>query len=91
MPNVKAANGVVVTEPMIDSWCEALDRDEWPEDWENKGEVVYGRPPSAANCTATLSIKLPEAMKQAIAAEAKKHGTSTSNYARALLAEAMLA
>ena len=45
MADIKAANGTVVTEQMLDSWSSALDRDEWPEGWANKGEVVYGRPP----------------------------------------------
>lgn len=87
----KAANGSSVTDEMIDEWCDALDNDKWPEGWKNRSKVVYGRPPLSAGGTATLSIKVPVAMKQAIAKEAKRHGTSTSNYARALLAEAMLA
>jgi hypothetical protein len=87
----KAADGSVVTDEMIDGWCEALDRDEWPEGWKSRSEIVYGRPPLSVGGTVTLSIKVPVAMKQAIASEAKRRGTSTSNYARALLAEALLA
>lgn len=91
MTEIKAANDKVVTDEMLDDWCAALDRDEWPEGWENRSEVVYGRPPLSAGSSVTLSIKVPAAMKQRIAAEAKQRGTSTSNYARALLAEALLA
>ena len=54
-------------------------------------EIVYGRLPLSVDGTVTLSIKVPVAMKQAIASEAKRRGTSTSNYARTLLAEALLA
>ena len=91
MGKIEAANGVMVTDEMLDQWCAALDRDEWPEGWENKSDVVYGRPPLSTGSSVTLSIKVPAAMKQRIAEEAKKKGTSTSNYARALLAEALLA
>lgn len=90
MARFKAADGSVVTDEMIDGWCEALDRDEWPEGWKSRSEIVYGRPPLSVGGTVTLSIKIPVAMKQAIASEAKRRGTSTSNYARALLAEALL-
>lgn len=91
MARFKAADGSMVTDEMIDGWCEALDRDEWPEGWKSRSEIVYGRPPPSVGGTVTLSIKVPVAMKQAIASEAKRRGTSTSNYARTLLAEALLA
>jgi hypothetical protein len=91
MADFKAADGTVVTEDMINGWCDALDHDEWPEGWKNRSDIVYGKPPLSVGGTATLSIKVPVAMKQKIAAEAKRHGTSTSNYVRALLAEALLA
>ena len=98
MARFKAADGSMVTDEMIDGWCDALDRDEWPEDWKSRSEIVYGRPPPSVGGTVTLvggtvtlSIKVPVAMKQAIASEAKRRGTSTSNYARTLLAEALLA
>jgi hypothetical protein len=41
---VKAADGKVVTDKMIDSWRKALDCDEWPEGWINVGETVGGKP-----------------------------------------------
>ena len=91
MARFKAADGSIVTDEMIDGWCEALDRDEWPEGWKSRSEIDYGRPPLSVGGTVTLSIKIPVAMKQAIASEAKRRGTSTSNYARTLLAEALLA
>ena len=91
MARFKATDGSVVTDEMIDGWCEALDRDEWPEGWKSRSEIVYGRLPLSVGGPVTLSIKVPVAMKQAIASEAKRRGTSTSNYARTLLAEALLA
>ena len=75
MARFKAADGSVVTDEMIDGWCEALDRDEWPEGWKSRSEIVYGRPPLSVGGTVTLSIKVPVAMKQAIASEAKRRGT----------------
>lgn len=70
--SIKAANSSVVTDEMLDKWSEALDRDEWPEGWENRSDVVYGKPPLTKGGSTTLSIKVPIAMKEAIAAEAKK-------------------
>lgn len=89
--SVKGANGKPITDEMLNTWCEALDSDEWPSDWKNEGDVIYGKPPLSKGGSVTLSIKVPAAMKEKIAEEAKKRGTTTSNYARALLAEAMLA
>lgn len=90
MAEFRAADGSTVTDEMLDGWCEALGRDEWPQGWESRGEVVYGRPPLSAGGTATLSIKVPVSLKRALEREAKRRGTSTSNYARALLAGALL-
>lgn len=89
--SVKAANGTIITDEKLDAWCEAFDKDQWPEGWENKSEVVYGRPPLSAGGSATLSIKVPVAMKEKIAQEAAARGTTISNYARTLLAEGLLA
>lgn len=44
MEDIKASNGNVVTEKMLDGVCAALDSDKWPEGWCNVGDVV-GRPP----------------------------------------------
>lgn len=89
--DIKGANGKLITDELLDTWSEALDNDEWPQGWENAGDVIYGKPPLSKGNSVTLSIKVPAAMKEKIAEEAKKKGTTTSNYARALLAEAMLA
>ena len=43
----------MVTDEMIDGWCDALDRDEWPEDWKSRSEIVYGRPPPSVGGTVT--------------------------------------
>lgn len=91
MANIEAANGQIVTDQMITDWESALECDEWPQGWENHSEIIYGRPPLNAGASVTLSIKVPAALKQAITQEAKKRGTTTSNYARALLAAGMLA
>lgn len=43
-----AANGQEITEAMIDSWCDAYERGEFPEGERTVGEVVMGRPPSVS-------------------------------------------
>jgi hypothetical protein len=40
-----AANGQAITEEMIDGWCEAYGRGEFPEGERTVGGVVHGRPP----------------------------------------------
>ena len=47
MSAIVAENGQNVTDCMLDEWCDALDRDEWPEGWRNVGEVVEGHLPVA--------------------------------------------
>ena len=91
MSDIRAANGQAVTEEMIDRWCEALDRDEWPDGWRNVGEIISGRPPAAAESTAVISLKVPVGMKRAIEREAKNEGLTTSAFARKALEERLLA
>lgn len=91
MDEIIAENGQVVTEEMIDGWCEALDRDEWPKGWRNVGEIVDGKPSQSASGTETLSVKVPSAMKKAIDREAKDRGMTTSVYVRGVLAESLMA
>ena len=40
-----AANGQVITDALIDQWCEAYERGEFPEGERTVGGVVMGRPP----------------------------------------------
>jgi hypothetical protein len=90
MDAIKTSNGQPVTEEMLDTWSSALDRDEWPNGWTNKGEIVVGRPPLSAEGSAVLSVKIPVAMKRAIEKEAKNGGISTSDYVRSILASELL-
>ena len=39
MNGIVAENGMLVTDEMIAGWETALERDEWPSEWENVGEV----------------------------------------------------
>lgn len=91
MSNLRAENGQVVTEEMIDAWSTALDVDEWPDGWHNVGDVVHGLPPVSGGATATISLKVSAAMKKAIEREAKNEGMSTSAFARQALEEKLLA
>ena len=90
MDEIIAENGQVVTEEMIDGWCEALDRDEWPSGWRNVGELVDGKPPQTASDTEALSVKVPSAMKKAIDRKARDSGMTTSAYVRGVLAESLM-
>ena len=80
-----AANGQEITEEMIDGWCDAYERGEFPE-----GERTVGRPPLSTEGTAVISIKVPIGMKRAVERKAKSAGMSTSAYARAALADKLL-
>ena len=83
-----AANGQEITEAMIDSWCDAYERGEFPEGERTVGE---GRPPLSAEKTVTLNVKVPVGMKATLAKRAKEHGTTTSAYVRGILANDILA
>ena len=75
-----AANGQVVTDEMIDAWCE-----------HTVGGIVHGRPPLSGEGTATLSVKIPLGMKEAIRRRAAAEGMTPSEFARAALSEKLLA
>jgi hypothetical protein len=85
-----AANGQEITEEMIDRWCDAYERGEFPEGERTVGRVVHGRPPLSTGGTAVISIKVPIGMKRAVERKAKSEGVSTSAYARAALADRLL-
>lgn len=86
-----AANGQEVTDAMIERWCSAYERGEFPEGERSVGEVVMGRPPLSADGTETLTIKLPSGMKAAIRRKAEQMGMTASAYVRNVLADDLLA
>lgn len=90
MAAIRTASGQLVTDEMIDAWCESLDRDEWPSDWVNVGDVVHGKPPIDLGESVVLSVKIPLGMKRAIENRAKDRGVSTSAVARELLEDGLL-
>ena len=69
-----AANGQVVTDEMIDAWCESYERGEFPDGEHTVGGIVHGRPPLSGEGTATLSVKIPLGMKEAIRRRALPRG-----------------
>lgn len=89
MSAIVAENGQMVTEAMIGRWAASLDRDEWPDGWQNVGDVVDGKLPGSGSVT--LSIKIPSAMKRAIEREAKAEGKSTGAYVRGVIADSLMA
>lgn len=90
MAGITAIDGTRVTDEMINTWCDALDRDEWPDGWQNVGDIVEGMPEVRGPATQTLSVKVPTAMKHAVDKKAKSEGVSTSSFVRAALAKALL-
>lgn len=91
MNGIVAENGKIVTDEMIASWEEALERDEWPSGWKNVGEIYDGRLPNPMADAVTLSVKIPAPMKRAIEVEAKSKGKSTSAFVRGVLADSLMA
>lgn len=85
-----AANGQEITEAMIDRWCEAYDRGEFPAGERTVGEVVVGRPPLFGDKTATLAVRLPTGMKAAVVQKAQSQGVTTSTYVRSIIASALM-
>lgn len=85
-----AANGQEITDAMIERWCAAYEKGEFPEGERSTGKVAYGRPPLSSDKTSTITIKLPLGMKEAIQRRAKQLGLTTSSYARNVLATDLL-
>jgi hypothetical protein len=80
-----AANGQEITEEMIDRWCDAYEKGEFPEGEHTVGAVVCGRPPLSYEGSSVLSVKIPIGMKRAIERKATSDGLSTSAYVRSVL------
>lgn len=85
-----AANGQTITEDMIDGWCAAYEKGEFPASERTVGGVVRGRPPLSNDETVTLSVKVPFAMKEAIRRRAAEKGITPSEYARLAINEKLL-
>lgn len=86
-----AAKGQEITEAMIERWCDAYDRGEFPEGDRTVGGVAMGRPPMSADKTVTVGVKMPSGMKAALTSKAKQRGMSMSAYAREVLANDLMA
>jgi hypothetical protein len=59
-----AANGQELTDEMIDGWCDAYEKGEFPEGEHTVGGVVHGRPPISTEGAAVISAKVPVDMKR---------------------------
>lgn len=57
MEDIKASNGNVVTEKMLDGVCAALDSDKWPEGWCNAGDVADRLPMSPKRSAERTTLK----------------------------------
>ena len=94
--SIIAANGVEVTDEMLESWFDALDNDQWPEAWRNVGEVVEGQPPAPSPDVDPVTIEpvtiyMPQSVKDAIERKASSSGVSTSVYICGVLLGALTA
>ena len=90
MSSYIAANGQEMTDALIDQWCEAYERGEFPEGEHTVGGVVTGRPPLSMEKTTTFTIKLPVGMKAALMRKAKEQGKTASSYTREIIAEDLM-
>lgn len=88
MSEIRASDGTVVTDAMIDEICAALDRDEWPEGWKNVGPVVRGG--TTEGNSETVTVKVTPAMKMAIEREAKTEGVAVSAYVRGAIERTLM-
>ena len=86
-----AANGQEITEEMINRWCDAYERGEFPKGERTVGGVVMGRPPLSADKTTTVTVKIPVGMKAGLVKKAGEHGTTLSAYVRSVLANDIIA
>ena len=86
-----AVNGQEITDAMIDGWCNAYERGEFPEGEHTIGKVVMGRPPLSAENTTSVTVKIPAGMKAALVHKAEEQGTTMSAYIRSVLANDILA
>ncbi|WP_028821853.1 hypothetical protein [Propionimicrobium lymphophilum] len=87
MSEIRAADGTLVTDEMIESWGRDLDANRWPQGWVNVGEATDG--PAKKEPAVTLSVKISAGMKQAISNKASQEGISVSQATRQLLAQAL--
>lgn len=86
-----AANGQEITDALIDQWCDAYERGEFPEGERTVGDVVAGRPPLSMDKTTTFTIKIPVGMKAALMKKAKENGKTASRYMREIIADDLMA
>lgn len=89
--NYTAANGQELTDAMIEEWCACYERGEFPAGEHSVGEVVMGRPPLSSEKTATLTVKMPIGMKEALVRRAEREGVTASAYTRSVLADSLVA
>lgn len=85
-----AANGQEITDEMIERWCDAYERGEFPKGERTVGGVVYGRPPLSEEGSVTFSVKIPVGMKKAIEKQAQKEGVSMGAFARSALTDRLV-
>ncbi|NPD31933.1 ribbon-helix-helix protein, CopG family [Eggerthellaceae bacterium zg-997] len=77
-----SATGQEITDEMIERWCNAYEKGEFPPGERSVGPVIRGRPPLSHEETVVLSIKVPASMKKALEREASSQGQTASAFAR---------
>lgn len=91
MSDFVAISGQTVTDEMLDRLEAVYAAGEFPPGSHPVGDVIHGAPRAlSAEGSATLSVKIPVAMKRAIADKAKREHVSTSEVVRAMLARSLV-
>lgn len=80
-------NGKEVTQEMIDKWCEAYDKGEFPDGEYSTGRIWYGVP--TPTLSKTITFKASESLEKSIKSRAKQLGISTSDFCREAISNAL--
>lgn len=80
-----AEDGTVVSAEMLESWTESYEGGALPEGYSFDGPVRPGRPKLIEGEMATMTIRIPLALKKAICREAEEQGMTASGYVREVL------
>lgn len=82
-----ADNGQPVTQAMVDKWCEAYDKGEFPDGEYSTERIWYGVP--TPTLSKTITFKVSESLEKSIKSRAKQLGISASDFCREAISNAL--
>ncbi|WP_449675217.1 CopG family transcriptional regulator [Eggerthellaceae bacterium PR-HUZ602407-17] len=82
-----ADNGQSVTQAMVDKWCEAYDKGEFPDGEYSTERIWYGVP--TPTLSKTITFKISESLEKSIKSRAKQLGISASDFCREAISNAL--